>query len=90
MSDRIEHLDATGPDPPPETGRVGVLPQRRPTLTNDFQIYRLRRQHRRLDEMIDYEAGLPVPDSTRLRELKRRKLALKDRLTVLETRQAAS
>lgn len=53
-------------------------------MNNDFEIYRARRQHRRLSEMIDYEAGLPRPDDRRLRELKRRKLALKDRLVVLE------
>lgn len=52
---------------------------------DDFQIYRIKRQHRRLAEMIDYEAGQPVPDTRRLHELKRRKLALKDRLAMLET-----
>lgn len=50
----------------------------------DFEIYRARRQHRRLSEMLDYESGLPRPDDRRIRELKRRKLALKDRLVVLE------
>ena len=54
-------------------------------MTNDFHIYRMKRQHQRLSQMIEYEAGRPAPDSTRLRELKRRKLALKDRLTVLES-----
>jgi len=84
MSDRIEHLDARRASLPPATGRIGALLQRRCALNNDFEIYRARRQHRRLSEMIDYEAGLPRPDDRRIRELKRRKLALKDRLVVLE------
>jgi len=55
------------------------------TASNDFQIYRLRRQHRRLAEVIEYESGLPVPDTARLTELKRRKLRLKDRLALMES-----
>lgn len=55
------------------------------TTTTDYEIYRIRRQHRRLGEMIDYESGLPVPDISRLSELKRRKLRLKDRLVLMET-----
>lgn len=55
-------------------------------MTNDFHIYRMKRQHQRLSQMIEYESGQPAPDSTRLRELKRRKLALKDRLAALENR----
>lgn len=53
-------------------------------MNDAFQIYRIRRQHQRLSRIIDYEAGQPAPDPIRIRELKRRKLALKDRLLAME------
>ena len=70
-------------------GHIGELPSEETDVTTEFQIYRMQRQHRRLAEMIDYESGMPVPDDARIRELKRRKLRLRDQLTVLETQFAA-
>lgn len=48
------------------------------------QIATLRIEHRDLDEVIDRLANNPVQDDLQLRRLKRRKLLLKDQITLLE------
>jgi hypothetical protein len=49
-----------------------------------FHLTRLRSEHARLHEEITRELRRPAPDFTRLRELKQKKLAVKDRLTRLD------
>ncbi len=49
-----------------------------------FHLTRLRSEHARLDEEIAQELRRPAPDFARLRELKQKKLAVKDRLTRLD------
>jgi hypothetical protein len=53
-----------------------------------FHLTRLRSEHARLDEEIARELRRPAPDFTRLRDLKQKKLALKDRLTRLDAASA--
>lgn len=48
------------------------------------QIATLMIEHRDLDEVIDRLANNPVQDDLQLRRLKRRKLLLKDQITILE------
>lgn len=48
------------------------------------QIATLRIEHRDLDEIINRLAESPVQDDLQLRRLKRRKLLLKDQITLLE------
>ncbi len=62
-----------------------ALQQRRDAL-NDFMLYRVRREHERLSALIDQEQRRPYPDPWRLAVLKRRKLAVKDRLSALQAR----
>ncbi|MFP5296401.1 MAG: DUF465 domain-containing protein [Alphaproteobacteria bacterium] len=52
-----------------------------------IQLYRARRDHARLSHMIDLEQRRLRPDSGRLAELKKRKLAARDRIAALEARQ---
>ncbi|WP_332654129.1 YdcH family protein [Brevundimonas sp.] len=52
-----------------------------------IQLYRARRDHARLGHMIKLEQGGRRPDPARLAELKRRKLAARDRIAALEARQ---
>lgn len=52
-----------------------------------IQLYRARREHARLGELIDLELRRRRPDSHRLAELKKRKLAARDRIAALEARQ---
>ena len=49
-----------------------------------FQLTRLRSEHAQLQRDIARELQRPAPDFSRLTELKRRKLAVKDRLTRLD------
>lgn len=53
-----------------------------------IQLYRARRDHARLGELIDLELRRRRPDPFRLAELKKRKLAARDRVAALEERQA--
>lgn len=46
----------------------------------DHLILRLRARHAALEEEIDRELALPLPDSIRVGELKKEKLRLRDRL----------
>jgi hypothetical protein len=55
-----------------------------------IQLYRARRDHARLAHLIDLERGGRRPDPVRLAELKKRKLAVKDRIAALEARQDES
>ena len=55
-------------------------------MTIDARIRELGNRHRSLDEVIQREAGRPAVDSTHLRELKQRKLRLKEEITSLEAR----
>jgi len=48
------------------------------------QLHELRVEHRDLDEAITRITATPVPDELMLRRLKKRKLALKDRIAYLE------
>ncbi len=52
-----------------------------------IQLYRARRDHARLGQLIDVELRRRRPDAFRLAELKKRKLAARDRIAALETRQ---
>ena len=52
-----------------------------------IQLYRARREHVRLGELIDLELRRRRPDPFRLGELKKRKLAARDRIAALEARQ---
>ncbi len=51
-----------------------------------LNLYVLRREHARLNAEIARQARSRLVDSVRLAELKRRKLALKDRIVALEAR----
>jgi len=55
-----------------------------------IQLYRARRDHARLGHLIDLEQGGRRPDPVRLAELKKRKLAVRDRIAALEARQDLS
>jgi hypothetical protein len=46
----------------------------------------IRQEHRDLDAAIVAMAGSPTPDTIQLHRLKKRKLALKDRIAALEDR----
>ena len=48
------------------------------------QLARLRAEHRDLDEQIVAEEGSAHADQLRIKRLKKRKLALKDRITAIE------
>jgi hypothetical protein len=48
------------------------------------QLARLRAEHRELDGQIIAETASPVCDQLQLKRLKKRKLALKDRITAIE------
>ncbi|MFN0314325.1 MAG: YdcH family protein [Burkholderiales bacterium] len=53
------------------------------TVVKD-QIATLKIEHRDLDEIIDRLSDNPIQDDLQLRRLKRRKLLLKDQITLLE------
>lgn len=55
-------------------------------MTIDARIRELGNRHRSLDEVIQREARSPAVDPTHLRELKQRKLRLKEQITSLEAR----
>jgi hypothetical protein len=67
------------------TQTIEALQQRRDAL-NDFMLHRVRREHERLSALIEREQRRPFPDPWRLAVLKRRKLAVKDRLSGLQAR----
>ena len=48
------------------------------------QLARLRAEHRDLDAQIAAEEASPLADQLQLKRLKKRKLALKDRITGIE------
>jgi hypothetical protein len=48
------------------------------------QLARLRAEHRDLDAEIAAEEARSLPDQLHIQRLKRRKLALKDRITAIE------
>jgi hypothetical protein len=48
------------------------------------QLARLRAEHRELDMQIATEAASPVSDQLQIKRLKKRKLALKDRIAAIE------
>jgi hypothetical protein len=51
-----------------------------------IQLYRARREHARLSQLIEMESARRRPDALRLAELKKRKLAARDRIAGLEAR----
>jgi hypothetical protein len=55
-------------------------------MTIDARIRELGNRHRVLDETIRREALHPAADYTHLRELKQRKLRIKEEITSLEAR----
>ncbi|AYG95324.1 DUF465 domain-containing protein [Brevundimonas naejangsanensis] len=55
-------------------------------MTIEARIRELGNRHRTLDETIQQEIRRPSADPTRLRELKQRKLRLKEEITSLEAR----
>lgn len=48
-----------------------------------IQVYRLQREHARLEALVREEARRPLPDALAVRDLKKRKLAVKSRLEAL-------
>jgi hypothetical protein len=48
------------------------------------ELARLRQEHRDLDSAIDALQTQPHPDNLQIQRLKKRKLALKDRISALE------
>lgn len=54
-----------------------------------IQLYRARRAHARLAHLIDLEQEGGRPDPIRIAELKKRKLAVRDRIAALEARPSA-
>ena len=48
------------------------------------ELVRLRQEHRDLDSAIEALQGKASPDNLQIQRLKKRKLALKDRITALE------
>ena len=48
------------------------------------QLHELHAEHRDLDQVIAHLTDVPPPDDLLLRRLKKRKLALKDRILLLE------
>ncbi|MFC5300804.1 YdcH family protein [Azospira restricta] len=48
------------------------------------QLYELQVEHRDLDLVIEHLTANPPPDQLLIRRLKKRKLQLKDRITLLE------
>ena len=57
-------------------------PRNARSLTN--AMLRLKREHRRLDQLIVFEDRLKAPDSLKLQRLKRLRLAVKEKLQSLE------
>jgi hypothetical protein len=55
-------------------------------MTIDARIRELGNRHRQLDEAIRQETTRPFADSLQLRELKQRKLRLKEEISSLESR----
>ncbi|HEX8471055.1 MAG TPA: DUF465 domain-containing protein [Brevundimonas sp.] len=55
-------------------------------MTIEARIRELGNRHRQLDESIQREVGRPATDPLQVRELKRRKLRLKEEITSLEAR----
>ncbi|WP_409020282.1 YdcH family protein [Brevundimonas vesicularis] len=55
-------------------------------MTIEARIRELGNRHRHLDETIQRELRSPSADPTHLRELKQRKLRLKEQITSLEVR----
>ncbi len=51
---------------------------------NHYRIWRLRNQHRELNQLIRAEERRAAPDALRLQDLKRRKLQVKDELFMAE------
>lgn len=49
----------------------------------DVRIEQLRNQHRSLEDEIDKELARPAPDDLKIRELKARKLRIKDAIAQL-------
>lgn len=50
----------------------------------EAQLHELNLEHRDLDQVIAHLAASPPPDDLLIRRLKKRKLALKDRILLLE------
>lgn len=55
-------------------------------MTIDARIRELGNRHRQLEEAIRLESGRPYADSLQVRELKQRKLRLKEEISSLEAR----
>lgn len=55
-------------------------------MTIEARIRELGNRHRQLDEVIQQQATRPSTDPLEVRELKRRKLRLKEEITSLESR----
>lgn len=55
-------------------------------MTIDARIRELGSRHRQLEETIRHETGRPSADSLHLRELKQKKLRLKEEISSLEAR----
>jgi hypothetical protein len=54
------------------------------TIAIRHQLHELQVEHRDLDQVIAHLTEMPPPDELLVRRLKKRKLALKDRIRLLE------
>ena len=64
----------------------GPLDMEAQAMTIEARIRELGNRHRSLDETIQQEARRPTADPIQIRELKQRKLRLKEEITSLEAR----
>ena len=64
----------------------GPLDMEAQAMTIEARIRELGNRHRQLDDTIRQEFGRPAVDELQVRELKRRKLRLKEEITSLEAR----
>lgn len=58
-------------------------------MTDTARTEELRARHAELDRLLEEERARPLPDSSILTDLKRRKLALKDQIASAESSQTA-
>jgi hypothetical protein len=55
-------------------------------MSVENHLVELERKHRALDQAIEHEMAQPASDTTRIAELKRKKLVLKDTITKLKAK----
>ena len=97
---RAAHLGPRIPLPPPAVASpecdstvklsggslCGPLAEEAQAMAVDARIRELGNRHRTLDEQIQREVTRPTADSLHVRELKQRKLRIKEEISALEAR----